>query len=188
MSTSWSRLTTVPDCCRTSRHAMRTSRPRSPFPTPKGAPRFTTPFYLGLEKIQGARHEKKALIIITDGEDNSSRYSFTDVRDFAKESDVQIYVIGERGEIGFGRGIIGEIVKLTGGRAFFPNSFKQLDYFCDLIHTELRNQYMLGYISSNRNFNGKWRKIKVRLDAPEGLPKLKVRSRKGYFVPQQQKR
>ncbi len=155
---------------------------------PKGRTALYDAVYLGLEKIQGARHDKKALIIITDGEDNSSRYSFTEVRDFAKESDVQIYVIGERGEIGFGRGIITEIVKLTGGRAFFPNSFKQLDYFCDLIHTELRNQYLLSYISSNRNFNGKWRKIKVRLDAPEGLPKLKVRSRKGYFVPQKQKR
>lgn len=150
---------------------------------PKGRTALYDAVYLGLEKTRGARHKKKALIIITDGEDNSSRYSFSEVRDFAKESDVQIYVIGERGEIGFGRGIISEIVRLTGGRAFFPSSFKHLDYFCDLIHTELRNQYLLGYTSTNRNLDGKWRKVKVRLEAPEGLPKLSVRAKKGYFVP-----
>ena len=151
--------------------------------SPKGRTALFDAIYLGLEKIRGARHKKKALIIITDGEDNSSRYTFNDVKEFAKESDVQIYAIGERGEMGFGRGILSEIVRLTGGRAFFPNSFKQIDYFCDLIHTELRNQYMLGYVSTNRKFDGKWRKIKVRLDPPEGLPKLTVRARKGYFVP-----
>jgi Ca-activated chloride channel family protein len=140
--------------------------------------------YLGLEKIRQARNDKKALIIITDGEDNSSRYTFSEVKDFAKESDAQIYVIGEKGDIGYGRGIINEIVRLTGGRAFFPSSFKQLDYYCDLIHTELRNQYVLGYSPTDKNFDGKWRKIKVRLDPPEGLPRLSVRAKEGYFAPQ----
>jgi len=139
--------------------------------------------YLGLEKIRQAKHDKKALIIITDGEDNSSRYTFSEVKDFAKESDAQIYVIGEKGDIGYGRGIINEIVRLTGGRAFFPSSFKQLDYYCDLIHTELRNQYVLGYTSSDKNYDGKWRKIKVKLEPPEGLPRLSVRAKEGYFAP-----
>jgi len=140
--------------------------------------------YLGLEKIRQAKHDKKALIIITDGEDNSSRYTFSEVKDFAKESDAQIYVIGEKGDIGYGRGIINEIVRLTGGRAFFPSSFKQLDYYCDLIHTELRNQYVLGYSPTDKQFDGKWRKIKVRLEPPEGLPRLSVRAKEGYFAPQ----
>jgi Ca-activated chloride channel family protein len=140
--------------------------------------------YLGLEKIRGGRHDKKALIIITDGEDNSSRYTFSEVKDFARESDAQIYVIGERGDLGYGRGIINEIVRLSGGRAFFPSSFKQLDYYCDLIHTELRNQYVLGYISTDQSNDGKWRKIRVRLNPPEGLPRLSVRSKEGYFAPQ----
>ncbi len=139
--------------------------------------------YLGLEKMRDAKHDKKALIIITDGEDNSSRYTFSEVKEFAKESDAQIYVIGEKGDIGYGRGIITEVVRLSGGRAFFPNSFKQLDYYCDLIHTELRNQYVLGYSSSDKSNDGKWRKIKVRLEPPEGLPKLSVRAKEGYFAP-----
>lgn len=140
--------------------------------------------YLGLEKIRQAKNDKKALIIITDGEDNSSRYTFSEVKDFAKESDAQIYVIGEKGDIGYGRGIINEIVRLTGGRAFFPSSFKQLDYYCDLVHTELRNQYVLGYSPTDKQFDGKWRKIKVRLEPPEGLPRLSVRAKEGYFAPQ----
>jgi len=139
--------------------------------------------YLGLEKMRDAKHDKKALIIITDGEDNSSRYTFSEVKEFAKESDAQIYVIGEKGDIGYGRGIITEIVRLSGGRAFFPNSFKQLDYYCDLIHTELRNQYVLGYSYSDKSNDGKWRKIKVRLEPPEGLPKLSIRAKEGYFAP-----
>lgn len=149
----------------------------------KGRTALYDAIYFGLEKIREGRNDKKALIVITDGEDNSSRYTFSEVKEFVKESDVQIYVIGERGELGYGRGIIAEIVRLTGGRAFFPNNFKQLDYFCDLIHTELRNQYVLGYTPTDRTFNGEWRKIKVRLDPPEGMPKLKVRAKEGYFEP-----
>lgn len=153
------------------------------FATPKGKTALYDAIYLSLEKMKAARNDKKALIVITDGEDNSSRYTFSEVKDFVKESDTQIYVVGERGEMGYGRGIINEIVRLTGGRAFFPHNFKQLDYFVDLIHTELRNQYLLGYIPSDREFEGEWRKLQVRLEPPEGLPKLGVRAREGYFAP-----
>ena len=86
---------------------------------PKGRTALYDAVYLGLEKIRDARNKKKALIVITDGEDNSSRYTFGELKEFVKESDVQIYVIGEKGEIGYGRRIIADIVTLTGGRAFF---------------------------------------------------------------------
>lgn len=150
---------------------------------PKGRTALYDAIYLGLEKIRAARNEKKALIVITDGEDNSSRYTFSELKDFVKESDTQIYVIGERGDMGYGRNIITEIVRLTGGRAFFPNNFKQLDYYCDLIHSELRNQYLVGYTPTDRRNDGTWRKLKVSLEAPEGMPRLKVRAKEGYFAP-----
>lgn len=152
---------------------------------PKGRTALFDAIYLGLEKMGQARNDKKALIVITDGEDNTSRYTYGEVKDYVKESDTQIYVIGERGELGYGRQIINDIVRLTGGRAFFPHNFKQLDYFVDLIHTELRNQYVLGYVPLDRNFNGEWRKLQVKLDPPEGLPKLSVRAREGYYAPRQ---
>ena len=151
--------------------------------SPKGRTALYDAIYIGLEKIRDARSDKKALIVITDGEDNSSRYTFSELKEFAKESDAQIYVIGERSEMGYGRGIIAEIVRLTGGRAFFPNNFKQLDYFCDLIHSELRNQYLVGYTSTDSKTDGTWRKLKVSLEPPEGMPKLKVRAKEGYFAP-----
>lgn len=150
---------------------------------PKGRTALYDAMYLGMEKIREGRHQKKALIVITDGEDNSSRYTFSELKDYVKESDVQIYVIGERGDMGYGRGIISEIVRLTGARAFFPNNFKQLDYFVDLIHSELRNQYLVGYTPTNNRSDGSWRKLTVRLDPPEGMPKLKVRAKQGYFAP-----
>ena len=71
---------------------------------------------------------------------------------------------------------------MTGGRAFFPASFNDLDYYIDLIHAELRNQYILGYIPTSKARDGRWHKIQVRLDPPEGLPKLLVRTREGYYA------
>ncbi len=138
--------------------------------------------YMGLDQVKTAKNEKKALILITDGEDNSSRYTISEVREFAKESDVQIYAVGEQGNLGYGRGLLENIVSLTGGRAFFPDSFNTLDYYIDLIHAELRNQYVLGYIPTNKVHDGKWRKIQVKLEPPEGLPKLIVHAKEGYYA------
>lgn len=139
--------------------------------------------YMGLDMIRQGKNEKKALILITDGEDNSSRYTPTEVRDFARESDVQIYAIGEEGKLGYGRSEIQNIVGITGGRAFFPNNFNELDYYIDLVHAELRNQYVLGYTPTNKNHDGKYRKLRVKLEPPEGLPKLLVHARDGYYAP-----
>jgi Ca-activated chloride channel family protein len=138
--------------------------------------------YMGLDQIKAAKNEKKALVLVTDGEDNSSRYTFSEVQEFAKESDVQVYAVGEEGLLGYGRSIIHSIVSLTGGRDFFPNNFNELDYYIDLIHAELRNQYVLGYNPTNKVHDGRWRKIQVKLDPPEGLPRLIVHAKEGYYA------
>ena len=153
------------------------------FQKPGGRTALYDAVYMGLDQIARGRNDKKALILITDGEDNSSRYSPSEVRDFVKETDVQIYAIGEEGNLGYGRSQIRNIVSLTGGRAFFPNSFNELDYYIDLIHAELRNQYVLGYEPTNKAHDGKWRRIRVKLDAPQGLPKLSVHAKEGYYAP-----
>ena len=151
---------------------------------PHGRTALYDAVYLGVERMRAARHRKKALIIITDGEDNSSRYTFSEVKQLVRESDVQIYVIGERGEMGYGRGLINNLVGLTGGRAFYPRSFKQLDYYIDLIHQELRNQYVLTFVPSNSATNGTWRKLRIDLNPPEGFPvRLRALARDGYFGP-----
>jgi Ca-activated chloride channel homolog len=139
--------------------------------------------YMGLDQIKEARNDKKALILVTDGEDNSSRYSLSEVREFAKESDVQIYAIGQEGNLNYGHSEIANIVGLTGGRFFFPQNFNKLDYYIDLIHSELRNQYLLGYTPTNKAHDGKWRRIRIQLDAPKGLPKLIIHAKEGYYAP-----
>lgn len=152
------------------------------FRQPGGRTALYDAVYMGLDQIKMGKNDKKALILITDGEDNSSRYSISEVREFAKESDVQVYAVGEQGLLGYGRSLIQGIVSLTGGRAFFPNNFNELDYYIDLIHAELRNQYILGYNPTNNTHDGKWRRIQVRLDPPEGLPKLSVHAKEGYYA------
>ncbi len=153
------------------------------FGQPRGRTAIYDAVYMGLEKCKEGRNEKKALILVTDGEDNSSRYSAAEVREFARETDVQIYAIGQEGKLGYGRSEIQNIVAMTGGRAFFPNNFSELDYYIDLVHAELRNQYVLGYIPTNKAHDGKWRRIRVKLEPPEGLPKLIVRAKEGYYAP-----
>lgn len=153
------------------------------FQKPGGSTALYDAVYRGLDEVTRGTNDKKALILITDGEDNSSRYSHSEVRDFVKESDVQIYAIGEQGKLVYGRNHIRGIVSLTGGRSFFPTTFNELDYYIDLIHSELRHQYILGYEPTNKIHDGKYRKLKVKLDAPQGLPKLSVYAREGYYAP-----
>jgi Ca-activated chloride channel homolog len=148
---------------------------------PSGRTAIWDAVYRGLDKMKEAKNEKKALILITDGEDNNSRYSSFEVSEFAKESDSQVYAIGEPGELGYGPSEIDAIVQLTGGRAFFPNDLNALDYYIDLIHSELRNQYVLGYVPARKDHDGKWRKVQIKLGQPKGLPKLIVHAREGYY-------
>ncbi len=130
--------------------------------------------YLGLTKVKAGNNPKKALLLITDGEDNHSRYSRRDIREFVRESDVQIYVID------LGRALVGDLAEMTGGHAF-RGSVEDLEEICEKIATELKTQYVLGYESSNTNKDGKFRKIRVRATPPPGMSKLNVRTRQGYF-------
>ena len=146
--------------------------------------------YLGLSQMKGAHNTKKALLIISDGGDNHSRYTLSDVRNFIKEADVQIYAIGlydpngghTPEELG-GPSLLGDLTAMTGGRAFVVNQISDLPDIASKISMELRNQYVLGYRPSDHAHDGRWRKIKVKLHPPKGLPPLTVYSKSGYFAP-----
>ena len=147
--------------------------------------------YLGLSQMRGAHNNKKALLIISDGGDNHSRYSEHDVRNFVKEADVQIYAMGifdaagrsKTEEEKEGPSLLAELCDLTGGRVFPVEDLDELPDIATKIGMELRNQYVLYYAPSNKAPDGRWRKIKVKVHPPRGLPPLTVYSRAGYFGP-----
>ena len=135
--------------------------------------------YRGIDKVKEGKNEKKALILISDGGENRSRYNFSEVRELAVESGVQIYAIGVDPS---GYSTLKKIADLTGGRAFRPRN-AGIDSLISLIHTELRNQYLIGYVPTNETRDGKWRSIKVKIKKPPGYPKLSIRARNGYRAP-----
>jgi Ca-activated chloride channel homolog len=144
------------------------------FKAAEGATALYDAVYLGLSKVKHGSNPKKALLLITDGEDNHSRYSRSNIREFLRESDVQIYVID------LGRALIGDLAEMTGGHSY-RGSLDDLGEICEKIALELKSQYVLGYESSNTNRDGKYRKIRVRTTPPAGLTKINVRAREGYY-------
>ena len=144
--------------------------------------------YLGAEKVQRGIHQRRAILLISDGQDNASRYTFSDVRRLLKESDVTVYSIGilSGGDLGSSDGIRGqsfldELSSVTGGKAFYPNNDVEMNEIFERIAVEMRNQYSIGYYPKNFVADGKYRKLKVKVNPPRGLPRLYVRSREGYY-------
>ena len=156
---------------------------------PKGRTSLLDAIYLGMTRMRKARYEKKALLIISDGGDNHSRYTEGEIKSMVKESDVQIYGIGlydrdfKTPEEREGPELLTEVTEVTGGRTFVINSSNELADVATKIGIELRNQYVLGYRPTNSARDGKWRKIKVKLNPPRGLPPLHVYAKTGYYAP-----
>lgn len=145
--------------------------------------------YLGVEKVSRGTHQKRALLLISDGQDNDSRYTFSEVRRLLKESDVVLYSIGILGgndpgsSLGMdGQAILDELSAVSGGKAFFPNTSAEMDELFERIALELRHQYSIAYRPKNFTNDGKWHKLKVKVTPPRGLPRLFVRSREGYYA------
>jgi len=145
--------------------------------------------YLGVERVQRGTHPKRALLLISDGQDNNSRYTFNELRRVLKESDVVLYAVGILGgsDVGSslgmeGQGIMDELASVSGGKAFYPRSAAEMDDIFEQIALELRHQYSIGYRPPNFKNDGKWHHIKVKVAPPRGLPRLFVRSKEGYFA------
>ena len=141
----------------------------------KGLTALFDAIYLGMDTVRKGTHPKKALLVITDGEENHSRYSFSNVRDFVREQSVQIYAIGPDAPLS-------SLAELTGGKSF-DASFRDLEDICVKIGVELKNQYIIGYRSTNESKDGRWRKVQLKVNPPRGLPKLNVRGKTGYYAP-----
>ncbi|MBV8072566.1 MAG: VWA domain-containing protein [Acidobacteriaceae bacterium] len=148
----------------------------------------------GLREMKKAKNPRKALLIISDGGDNNSRYTAAEIKQLVREADVQVYSMGvfepfpllglTAAELS-GPKLLSELSEQTGGRAFAASENRDLPSIATRIGIELRNQYVLAYAPSNRSKDGKFRHVEVQLKAPAGLPPLKARWRLGYYAPSQ---
>jgi VWFA-related protein len=175
-------------------HNLEEIQNRLVFTQSKGRTALLDGILLGLHTIKKAHNPRKALIVISDGGDNSSRYTEGEIKNLVKESDVQIYAIGiyepvqSRGrtpEELQGPGLLSDISEPTGGRHFVVENLNELPDVAAKIGIELRNQYVLGYSPSNQARDGKYRKVNVKLVQPRGLPPLHAFWRTGYYAPTQ---
>lgn len=147
--------------------------------------------YLSLDKMRAAHNSRKALLIISDGGDNHSRYTEREIRNVVRESDTQIFAIGIFSPVGgrdtpeekAGPSLLGDIAEDSGGRLFAISDVDELPDVATKIGEELRNEYVIGYSSNNGHHDGKWRKIRVKLTPPAGLPPLTVYAKEGYYAP-----
>jgi len=167
---------------------------RLTFTQAKGRTALLDAVYMALHKMKKARNPRKALLIISDGGDNSSRYTESEIKNLVREADVQIYAIGifepvsSRGRTAeelSGPGLLNELAEQTGGRHFAVENLNELPDVAAKIGIELRNQYILGYSPIIKERDGKYRKVLVKLVAPKRMPPLRAFFRQGYYAPVQ---
>ena len=153
---------------------------------PRGATALYDAMYIGAEKVQQGRHKKKALLIISDGQDNDSRYTGKELRNRLKEADVQVYAIGITDpadpRTASGRSTLEEITRMTGGRSFFPNACNEpeLVEVCTRIALELRHQYSIGFYPTDIASKTMWHNVQVTVNPPKGLGRLIISYKDGY--------
>jgi len=161
------------------------------FLNPNGRTALLDAIYLGLNKMKAAKYQRKALLIISDGGDNHSRYTQREVFSITKESDVMMYGIGifdrhfTTQEELEGPELMDRLTTLTGGRAFTVDNPNDLPQVAHAIGMELRNQYVIGYHPQDAPHDGKWHKIKVKLNWSKRwkLPPMTVYAKTGYYAP-----
>jgi Ca-activated chloride channel family protein len=167
---------------------------RLTFTQSKGRTALLDAIYLALHEMKKGKNPRKALLVISDGGDNNSRYTETEIKNLVKEADVQIYAIGiyeamaARGrtpEEAAGQGLLTEIAEQTGGRQYPVDNLNELPDIAAKIGVELRNQYVLGYAPLNPQHDGKYRRVVVKLIQPHGLPTLRPFWKQGYYAPAQ---
>lgn len=154
---------------------------------PDGETALYDAVYLSVEKTLRGTHPRKVALVISDGLDNDSRYTYNDVKRLLQESGVVVYAIGISRNMTPRQRLAGEdtlekLAGISGGKAFFPDSVLEMDAAFERIAVELRRQYSIGFEPSNFVPDGKWHRLKVLVKTPPGEKKLVVRTRKGYYA------
>jgi len=150
----------------------------------RGSTALLDAVFLGLHEIKKSSKKRKALVVISDGGENNSRYTSTEIKNVVKESDVLIYSIGVFADPLYtdAGGVLSNISEQTGGRMFRSRG-NRLSDIARKISIDLRNRYLLGYVPSNRERNGRYHLIEVKIVPPKGLLPVKAHWRTGYYAP-----
>jgi Ca-activated chloride channel family protein len=157
------------------------------YATPKGRTALLDAIYMGIRKMRDAKYGRKALLVISDGGDNHSRYGEREVDAAIKEADVMIYSVGifdrfvSTQEELLGPELLRGVSALTGGQSFTLTSAQDMPNVTRNISAQLRHQYMLAYQPPSGTHNGKWHKISVKLKLPKKFALLHVAARPGYY-------
>ncbi len=152
--------------------------------------------YAALDHLKLGNRDKKVLLVVTDGEDNASRYSFEELVRYAQKSNALIYTVGLLGSEEAGglfriRGgsphraakILEKLAQATGGRAYFPKSLEEVEPTCEQIARDIRSQYTLAYYPINAKKDGTFRTVRVDASQPNHRGHPVVRTRPGYYAP-----
>jgi Ca-activated chloride channel homolog len=146
--------------------------------------------YMAASDLQkGAKYSRKAMVVISDGGDNRSRYTEKELRKFLEEAYVQVYVVGLYNpfsrvpEERAGPAALDDLARVTGGRMYTALDREGLLSAVESINQEIRSQYVLGYMPNPLDHDGKWRKLKITVRRAAGMPKVHVDARRGYYMP-----
>jgi Ca-activated chloride channel homolog len=155
--------------------------------SPDGNTALLDAVYMGVTHMRSARYQRRALLIISDGGDNHSRYRLREIKDIIREADIQIYAIGifdtalfKTFEEYMGKKWLGEITDTTGGRTLTVDKLDKLPEAAAAVSWELRSQYVLGYRPPSTQREGGWRKIKVRVKPGANSQSLQAYYKRGY--------
>jgi len=176
-----------------SKDSLGTMEDRLAASPPQGRTALFDAIYMAVAKMRSARYQRRALLIISDGGDNTSRYTRDEIKRVIEEADVLSYAIGifdeepipllKTFEERMGRNWLSELTDVSGGRTIAADNRRQIPEIAATISRELRSEYVLGYLPSDLARDGRWRKITVKLRQPSEATRLQVHYKQGYRAP-----
>jgi VWFA-related protein len=134
---------------------------------------------MGTHQMKTAKNRRRVLLVLSDGNDNNSRFSESEIKNMVIEGDVRVYAIG----LNYRPRLLRQLADETGGKVLVAHDMADLPDVVQRLSDEIRNQYVIGYTSSNAPNDGKYHKVKVEIVAPSGGPALHTSWRRGYYAP-----
>ena len=135
--------------------------------------------FLSMHQVRRAANPRRVLLVLSDGEDNNSRYSEGEMLSLVREADVTVYAIG----LFTKARCLERMAEETGGRMITVHNLTDLPAAMEKLSREIRNQYLLGYFPANVSNDGHYRKVRVEVKPPTGVSPLRASWRRGYYVP-----